>query len=102
MVEEEKIHNGTWLIPLVVSILGSVGGAGGGSYLYFSRLAPSQLESLARPDPFTGAEAQELTRRITEVEKRVALLPPRELTTEVALLRREIELLREEIETLKR
>ena len=102
MTNKEKILNGTWLIPLVVSVLGSIGGAGGGSYLYFSRLAPDQLASLTRPDPFTGTEAKKLQHRITEVEKKVALLPPRELTTEMALLRREVELLREEIKALKR
>jgi hypothetical protein len=73
------LKNGQLLITLVISVIGAIGGAGGGSYIYFSRLAPSQLEAIARQDKFTGTEGAAIIRRLAALERKVELLPPREL-----------------------
>ena len=71
--EGNNLKNGTrWFFPLVY-ILGSGVGASGGTYLYLdSGLGPSQVQELARPDPFTGTQGAALDRRISDLERRIS------------------------------
>jgi hypothetical protein len=78
------LKNGQLLITLVISVIGAIGGAGGGSYIYFSRLAPSQLEAIARQDKFTGTEGAAIIRRLA------------------ALLRQELAFLRASLDKLEK
>ena len=90
-----NLRNGKFLFTALVSIIGAVGGAGSGSYLYFSNVAPTQLQSMVRPDPFTGSQARDLQAQISALRRAIDQLPPRELTERLALLEREVQLLRE-------
>ena len=105
---DKKENNGRhdkWLVSLLVAVLGAGGGASGGTYLYLRTSGTETLQSIARPDPFTGSDARELKAeiktlqgKVVDLEKSVGNLPPREMVTSLALLQREIELLREELE----
>lgn len=71
-----EVKNGNKWIPLAVAVIGACGGAFGGSYLYVeSGVGSSTLQQVARPDPFTGHEARELERRISQVERHVTQHP---------------------------
>lgn len=90
--------NGRYLLAIVAGAIGAVGSAGGTTYVFLSGLAPSQMETMARPDPFRGSEGDALKRQLNNLQRQVDQLPPRALTEEIALLRREIEFIRDEIE----
>ena len=99
----------TTLIYLLVAVIGGGGGGGIGSYLWVRNLAPEQLQEIARPYPFTSQQASALEDRIVALERSdrvqeraIALLPPREMVTEMVLLRRELELMRTEISKLSK
>ena len=92
------------ITSLVVAVLASIIGGSGGSYIYFSRVNPVAVQTITRPDPFTGTQAKTLefkidamTRQLAMLERRVDKLPPREVTEEIALLRQEISFLREDL-----
>ncbi|MGI9293429.1 MAG: hypothetical protein ACR2PS_05550 [Pseudomonadales bacterium] len=93
-------NNGKWIASIAV-VLGAIGGSTGGSYVYIRAIAPQQLETLARPDPFTGSEALELRRELRELQLLVAKLPPEELTSKLAALERDVELLRKQLDEHK-
>lgn len=90
--------NGKWLIALVAAVLGSAGGAGGGTYLYFNSLAPQQVEAIARPDPAYGSEVREIEE---ELESHLRNHPDRNLDLRISLLERDMERLRMEMERLR-
>lgn len=66
MVEKNGTRNLTYLL---IAVIGGGGGGAGGTWAYFSSLAPSQIEAMARPDPFTGIQAQGLINRIERLER---------------------------------
>ena len=97
----------TTLIYLLIAVIGGGGGGGIGSYLWVRNLAPDELQEIARPYPFTSIQASALEARIVALERSdrvqeraIALLPPREMVTQIALLTRELELMRIEIANL--
>lgn len=107
--DEPKGPNGrvSSLIYLLIAVIGGGGGGGIGSYLWVRNLAADELQEIARPYPFTSKQASVLEARIVALERSdrvqeraIALLPPREMVTEMVLLRRELELMRTEISKL--
>ncbi len=77
MVESKhNFPNSTRWFPIVIAVLGSGLGAGGGLYIG-STMTPVQLQEIARPDPFTGTEGAALERRITDLERRITLIEDR-------------------------
>lgn len=68
--------NGARWLPLVIAVLGSGVGAGGGLYIG-STMTPAQIQEIARPDPFTGAQGAVLERRINDLERRLTLVEGR-------------------------
>ena len=65
--------NGTklWIAAVVAFISGGVGGGSGTYYVLAGGLGPTQLQEIARPDPYTGTQGQALDRRIGELERRI-------------------------------
>ncbi|MEE9158961.1 MAG: hypothetical protein V3U60_11305 [Gammaproteobacteria bacterium] len=62
--------------PIVIAVLASGVGAGGGLYIG-STMTPAQLQEIARPDPFTGADGAALEKRISDLERRITLIEDR-------------------------
>jgi len=92
----------TWT-PIIVAIIGTFGAGAGANYLLVSR--STVLQEIARPDPFTGAQARALEQRTSTIEKEVAQLrrdvdklPPRELTERILAIELELRTLRRDIE----
>ena len=97
--------NGRMALNIAIYLISGFVGGGSGVYFYFDRVGPSQLQTIARPDPFTGSQGLDLQRRLREHEDRISILqrqvdqlPPREVTEQLALLQREVELLRKDLE----
>jgi len=88
-------------IPVVVAIIGAFGGGVGANYLLVSNVAPD-LQTLARPDPFTGAQGQAIEKRLSDLERRVDQLPPRELELAVQILRHDLNEIHRRIEKLEK
>lgn len=90
------------LIHLAIILFSSVGGAGGGTFIYLNAVAPAQIQAVARPDPFTGTDGQAIRQQLAELrqtinnqQRQIDRLPPRDLTERIRLLEREVELLRD-------
>ena len=87
-----KITNGRRLGVLGLSIILGTIGAGGGQFLW---MTTADLESVARPDPFTGSDAMVLQSQIADLQRQIDRLPPRELTERVTILELEVKALKE-------
>lgn len=100
-IKHERVR--IW-IPVIVAIIGAFGGGAGANYLLL-RQGPA-LETLARPDKFTGTEAQaledelrlefhnqleEIRLSISELHRDLDKLPPRELTDRVLRLELQVD-----------
>ena len=96
------LRNGKFYVLLTLAVCGGAGGAGGGTFVYMRTLGQAQLESYARPDPFTGSQANELARRIRALELRVANLPPSELTGDIRVIKSEIKTLQRDLDRHER
>ena len=90
--------NGTRLTPVVVAIIGAFLGSSGTIAVYLGTPAAKEI---TRPDPFTGTDAAFLEQRVATVERRVDLLPPRELELAVNLLRHDLDEIARRIENLE-
>jgi len=84
-----KLRNGNNAILAVAVVLGSSIGGVGGQYLWLSN---ADIQSLARPDPFTGQEGLRLRSDLNSLQRQVDTRSAR-----IAVLEREVELLRDEI-----
>ena len=95
---------------ILIALLGGgvvgTGGGAGGSWLYFSRLAPAQIQEMARPYPFTSLDAEKLINRLEALEehdyeqdRRMDQLPPRALTDSLLRLELQLEHLTENLES---
>ena len=63
--KENTVKYGSYL-PILVAVIGAIGGGFGGTYLLLdSGLATTSLQTVARPDPYTGTQGRALESVVT-------------------------------------